>query len=325
MALMEQAIPAARGRSERVLTIGAPAAYLVALAVSIAVDGMPLARDQLFFWLVLGLAAFSVAAWRSWGVMILEWLPLFGLLVGYDYLRGAVSVAPADAWVHPQIDFDRWLFGGHLPTVWLQDQLFDVTHLRWYDFAVWCVYMSHFFVVWIVAAVLWKVAHHRYRRYATLAVLITLVAFLTYWLYPAQPPWLAGDLGTMEHVDRVVPIVWGDLGVPAAASMFENGSGLVNLVAAMPSLHASFPFLLLLFFWPSGWWVRIGLGLYTLAMTFALVYGAEHFVIDALVGWAFTAIVFAFVSWLWPRLERLRPPQVEVERATDAPVTEPVG
>src|SRR5712691_7385358 len=115
MALMDQAIAAGRGWPERVLTIGTPIAYLVGLGISIELDGLPLARDQLFFWLVLGMAAFSVAAWRSWGVMILEWLPLFGLLVGYDYLRGAVSVAPADAWVHPQIDFDRWLFLGHLP------------------------------------------------------------------------------------------------------------------------------------------------------------------------------------------------------------------
>jgi membrane-associated phospholipid phosphatase len=239
--------------------------------------------------------------------MILEWLPLFGLLVAYDYLRGAVSVSAADAWIHPQVAFDEWLFGGHLPTVWLQDRLFDPAHVHWYDIACWCVYMSHFFVVWIVAAVLWKVAHHKYRRYATLAVLTTLSAFLTYWLYPAQPPWLAGDLGTIPHVDRVVPIVWGYLGVPAAASAFENGSGLVNLVAAMPSLHASFPFMLLLFFWPSGWWVRIGLGLYTLAMAFTLVYGGEHFLIDALVGYVFTAIVFVFVSWLWPRLPRRAP------------------
>jgi hypothetical protein len=313
---MEQAVTAGRRWPERVLTIGAPIAYVAALGISIASDGMPLARDQLFFWLVLGMGAFSVAAWRSWGVMILEWLPLFGLLVGYDYLRGAVSVAPGEAWVHPQIDVDRFLFGGQIPTVWLQERLFDAGHVHWYDFAVWCVYMSHFFAVWIVAAVLWKIAHHKYRRYATLAVLTTLAAFLTYWLYPAQPPWLAGELNTMPSVDRVVPLVWGQLGVPTAASLFENGSGLVNLVAAMPSLHASFPFMLLLFFWPAGWWVRIGLGLYTLAMTFALVYGGEHFVVDALVGWLFTGIVFAAVQLAWPRLGRLR--RREPEPATPA-------
>lgn len=325
MALVEQAASAPRRWPECIITIGAPIAYVVALAVSIADDGLPLARDQLFFWLVLGVAAFSVSAWRGWGMMLLEWLPLFGLLVAYDYLRGAVSVAPEDAWIRPQIDFDQWLFGGTLPTVWLQEHLFDPAHVHWYDLAVWGVYMTHFFVVWIVAAVLWKVAHHRYRRYATLAVLVTLAAFMTYWLYPAQPPWLAGQLGEMARVDRVVPAVWGHLGVPTAASLFE-GKGLVNLVAAMPSLHASFPFMLLLFFWPAGWWARAGLGAYTLAMAFVLVYGGEHFLIDVLFGWLLTAITFALVAWFWPRLDLLlrRAPRAEGEAAEAVAVPERV-
>lgn len=307
--MVEEAAAQPRRWPERVVTLGAPVVYLAALGVSIATEGMPLARDKMFFWLVLGIAAFSVAAWRSWGTMLLEWLPLFGLLVAYDYLRGAVSVTAGQAYIQPQLDFDRWMFGGELPTVWLQEHLFDPYHLHWYDFAAWVVYMSHFFVVWIVAAVLWKVAHHAYRRYATLAILTTLAAFLGYWLYPAQPPWLAGELGSMPHVDRVVPLVWGDLGVPAAASLFENGSGLVNLVAAMPSLHASFPFMLLLFFWPAGWWARIGFGAYALAMAFVLVYGGEHFVIDVVVGWALTLICFGIVTLVW-RSRLLRRPDL---------------
>jgi membrane-associated phospholipid phosphatase len=283
-------------RHQRLLTFGAPAGYAIALGISIALDGLPLARDQLFFWLVLGLAACSVAAWRSWGVMLLEWLPLFALLVGYDYLRGAVSPVPEAAHVLPQIDFDRWLAGGTVPTVWLQERLYDPAHLHFYDVGIWCVYLSHFFAVWIVAAVLWRVAHDRYRRYAALAVLVTLFAFLGYWLYPAQPPWLASDLGEIGPVTRIVPAVWGHLGVRSAQSLFENGDGLVNVVAAMPSLHAAFPCMLLLFFWSAGRWARIGLGAYTLAMAFTLVYGGEHFVIDVLAGWLSAAVAFALVS-----------------------------
>jgi hypothetical protein len=122
-----------------------------------------------------------------------------------------------------------------------------------------------------------------------------VAAFLTYWLYPAQPPWLAGDHGEIAQVARVVPNVWGELGVPTAKSVWEGHGDLVNLVAAMPSLHASYPFMLLLFFWPAGWWVRLALATYTVAMGFALVYGGEHFVIDLVVGYLFTAMAFAIV------------------------------
>jgi hypothetical protein len=268
--------------------VAAPVGYLVALAVTIALSGLPVARDQLFFWLGLGMAAFSVGAWRTWGRMVLEWLPLFALLVLYDFLRGAVGVAADQAHVAPQVAIDKVLGAGQIPTVWLQQQLWSPGHLHWYDVVAWAVYMTHFFAVWVVAAVLWRLDRRRFRRYAVLTITLTLGAFLTYWLYPAQPPWLH-DAG----VARIVPTVWDHLGVPAMQSVYEDDR-LVNTVAAMPSLHAAYPCMLLLFFWSSvGRPVRVGLSLYTLAMGFTLVYGGEHFVVDILAGWTMAGAAYA--------------------------------
>jgi hypothetical protein len=279
----------------RVLVVGAPTAYVVALALTIVSWGLPLARDQLFFWLALGLAAFTVSAWRSWGVMLLDWLPFFGLLATYDYLRGAVSVPESLAHVTLQIDADKFLFGGTVPTVWLQEHLWTPGHFHWYDYVVWVVYMTHFFTVWVVAAVLWRVARPRFRRFVVVTVALTVGAFLTYWLYPAQPPWIAAQNGLIGTGDRIVPLVWGQLGVHTVQSIYENQS-FVNTVAAMPSLHAAYPFMLMLFFWSAGYRVRILLGAYTLAMAFTLVYGGEHFVIDILAGWAMALAVFFLVE-----------------------------
>jgi membrane-associated phospholipid phosphatase len=289
--------PAAPSRRlpRRAVVVGAPVVYVVALAIFVVSWGLPVARDQLFFWLLLGMAAFSVPAWRSWGGLLLEWLPFFGLLVAYDFLRGAVAVAPERAHVAAQIDLDKALAGGAVPTVWLQQHLWSPGHPHWYDYGVWAVYMTHFFVVWVTAAVIWRVSRRRFRRYAVLTVALTLGAFLTYWLYPAQPPWLTADGMHLAAVDRIVPEVWGQLGVTTMQSAYENGH-LVNVVAAMPSLHAAYPFMLLLFFWPAGRYVRIGLALYTLAMAFALVYGGEHYVTDILAGWAMAAAVYALVT-----------------------------
>src|SRR5512133_1840980 len=155
----------------RVAVFGAPVGYVVALTVVSRSWGLPVARDQLFVWLVAGMAAFSVPAWRGWGRLLLEWMPFFGLLAAYDYLRGAVAVTAAQAHVIPQIDFDKALFGGHVPTVWLQQRLWDAARLHWYDYAAWGVYMTHFFAVWVTAAVLWRRARHRFRQYAVTAVL----------------------------------------------------------------------------------------------------------------------------------------------------------
>src|SRR3954468_22401722 len=154
----------------RLVVVGAPVVYLAALGLTIAAWGLPLARDQLFFWLGLGMAAFSVTAWRSWGQMVLEWLPFFGLLVAYDFLRGAVSVAPEHAHVSAQIAFDKALAFGQVPTVWLQHHLWSPTSIHWYDYAVWGVYMTHFLVVWIVAAALWRVSRVSFHRYVVLII-----------------------------------------------------------------------------------------------------------------------------------------------------------
>jgi membrane-associated phospholipid phosphatase len=290
-------VPAQRRRRQlhRAVLVGAPLIYVIALAGFVLSWGLPIARDQLFLWLLLGLAAFSVGAWRSWGAMLLAWLPWLGLLVAYDELRGAVSVLPADAHVAPQIALDRWLGGGVVPTEWLQRELWRPDHLHAYDVAVWAVYLTHFFAVWLVAAMLWRRSRDRFGRYAVLTIVLTLAAFLVYWRFPAQPPWLAADLGHTGPVDRIVPEVWDRLGVSSMQSVYENAN-LVNTVAAMPSLHAAYPFMLLLFFWPAGRAVRAGLGAYTLAMAFALVYGGEHFVTDILAGWALAALAFAAVE-----------------------------
>ena len=295
---MSTAVGLQRGqwrRTRRALVIAAPVAYVVALTMVIVSWGLPVARDQLFFWLGLGMAAFSVAAWRSWGQMLIEWLPFYGLLVAYDFLRGAVAVSPAQAHVDPQLDLDKALGGGTVPTVWLQHHLWHAGHPRWYDYGVWAVYMTHFFVVWVTAAVIWRVARPHFRRYAVLTVLVSLAAFLTYWLSPAQPPWLTAETLRIAPVDRIVPEVWGQLGVGTVQSVYENHD-LVNVVAAMPSLHAAFPFMLLLFFWPAGRAARIGLALYTLAMGYTLVYSGEHYVTDILAGWAMAAAAFALVE-----------------------------
>jgi membrane-associated phospholipid phosphatase len=294
-----------RLRLGRVLAIGAPVVYVAALTLTIVSWGLPVARDQLFLWLGLGMAAFSVPAWRSWGGMLLEWLPFYGLLVAYDFLRGAVAVTPAQAHVNAQLDIDKIIGLGAIPTVWLQQHLWHQGHPHAWDYGIWAVYMTHFFAVWVVAAVLWRVSRPRFRRYVVLTLLVTLGAFLTYWLYPAQPPWLTSEALRIGPVDRIVPEVWGQLGVQTVQSAYENGS-LVNTVAAMPSLHAAYPCMLLLFFWPAGWFVRGFLAAYTLAMGFTLVYGGEHYVMDILSGWLLAGAAFALVTLAAPPLARLR-------------------
>jgi hypothetical protein len=102
----------------------APAAYVATLSVFMWRDGVPVARERLLLWIVLGLLALSITNLGGWmrGVL-LEWLPFALVLAAYDLLRGRADDLLFAAWYTPQIDADRLLFGGAVPTVWLQDRL----------------------------------------------------------------------------------------------------------------------------------------------------------------------------------------------------------
>ncbi|MGW6918601.1 phosphatase PAP2 family protein [Kitasatospora sp. NPDC054939] len=258
--------------------------------------GVPYTNDLVFLWLIgalLAAAVHSGGGWRSGLHVLRDWVPVMAVVWTYSLLRGYGAHTPWPPYLHPQLAFDRVLGFGETWTVRLQYALYTPGRPRLHDYLTVAVYMSHFFVVFVLLAVLWRRNHARFRRLLAYYLALTYAGFVTYILYPAVPPWLAAEEGRMPALTRVVGDVLGHLGLPTAASVFENGSRFSNDVAAMPSLHSAYPLLVTLFFWPgAGPTARVLLAAYPLAMAFTLVYGAEHFIIDILVGWAYAVAVY---------------------------------
>ena len=281
----------------RALTATALAGLLGALAAAVAWRGVFLTRDWLFVWVLAALVVLSIGdARRRLRSVAVDWLPLMAVLLLYDLSNGAREALGIEPHVLPQLQADLILADGRLPTVELQRELYRLGDPGWWDYAAFAVYLSHFFVTLVVAVVLWRVAHPRFLRFRTLVVALASAGFVTYVLFPAVPPWLAAIDGHVAPVHRVVGEMWGHVGVQPALALFENRDPFYNEVAAVPSLHAAYPVLLLLFFWPAGRWARLGLGAYALAMGAALVYTGEHYVSDILAGWAYAALTFAVVA-----------------------------
>ncbi len=295
-----------RAAAPTVVRWAAPAAYLVALGAVSAVRGLPTSRDALFLWILLGLLAASLTDLRRWlrGVL-LEWLPFGAILFAYDLLRGAADELRA-AYVEPQLRFDEVVFAGNVPTVWLQERLWDgPAAIDWIDYAAWIVYLTHFFGTLTVAACLWLAASRLFRRYAAMVSLLALLGFATYALFPAAPPWLASETGALAPTDRIVRYVSANAPVDFFGAIWERGAAYANDVAAVPSLHAAYALLISIFLWRVvGRRWRPVLVAYPLAMAFALVYTAEHYVSDVLAGWAYAAAAVVAVDAAWRRLAR---------------------
>jgi hypothetical protein len=268
-----------------------------------ALFDMPMSRAPVFVILGTGLMAFTVGNRRAWARIVLDWAPLFAILYAYDLLRSV-----ADTWltphVHPQIAFDRFVFGG-LPTVQMQHALYTAGHPHVWDYFAFVTYLTHFVVPIGVAAVLWKVAYDKFRRYVFLFVTLTFITFLTYLFYPAVPPWLASREHTIAPIAKIVDVMWVQVGLKSGAAVFSATSRLANPVAAVPSLHTAYPVLIMLFFWSSAGWKRWLLPLYPLAMSWTLVYTGEHFVFDIALGWIYAFAVYfagsAVYDWFLAR------------------------
>ena len=232
---------------------------------------------------------------RSWKRFARDWFPVAMILVAYVLLHAVGEPLSRVAHVQPQLGFDEGILGGTAPTVRLQRALWNGVP-RWWDYGVWLVYLSHFVVSITVAVVLWCVAYPSFRRFRTLMVSLTFAGFVTYVLYPAIPPWLASSRGDMPATVRIVKEVWRHLGHPGIAAVFGAKSDYAFPVGALPSLHAAWPFMLALFFWPrAGRW-RALLVAYVLAMAFTLVYTADHFVFDIALGWTYATVTYVVVT-----------------------------
>lgn len=230
---------------------------------------------------------------RSWSRLARDWLPFVSIFAAYRVLHHWSEPLTAKAHVEPQRGFDERLFRGTVPTVSVQRAGWNPAAPRWWDYAAWLVYLSHFVVTPALLAALWVRDEAAFRRFRALVVSGAFAGFATYVAYPAVPPWLASIRGDIPPTERVVRSMWEHVGTPRVAAVFAEDSDLAFPVGALPSLHAAAPFMVMLFFWDRAPRWRPVLAAYNLAMAGTLVYTADHFVFDILMGWGYAAALYA--------------------------------
>jgi hypothetical protein len=249
----------------------------------------------------------GVSILRRVGRGLLDWFPLFVALFVYDEINNRLGPLLPPAHVHSLIQFDRTLFGGRVATIELQRIFYTFGHPRAWDWVALVIYSSHFFMTLLCALVLWVRSRPRFLSYRTLVLVLTTLGFATYVTFPAVPPWLASQLGQLGPTHRVVRELWEQLGLRSLAGLFSGSSVYANDVAAVPSLHAAYPLLIAVFFWRSSRsWLRVALAAYALAMPLVLIYFAEHYALDIVLGWLYVGAALALARSLGRRLEPRR-------------------
>jgi membrane-associated phospholipid phosphatase len=267
------------------------------LGAAVGVFGMALTTDR--YLLVLLLPALVMRR----GKVYLRDFGVFALLVfAYSEMRGVAHIIRPEPFYTPQLNLDKWLFAGHVPTVEMQKWWWTGT-MQWYDHVLIDVAKLHFLVPPLLAFGLWMKRRALFFRFASSMLALSFAAALTFLLFPAAPPWAAGKTLLTPTVTKIDDSTWTSVSTSFSLSKIIAS----NPYAAIPSLHAGYAMLCFLFVaalvWRKSWrwYVIVPAAVYPLALSFARVYSGDHYVIDLLAGYAYAVGAFLAVNWHWRR------------------------
>jgi membrane-associated phospholipid phosphatase len=244
-----------------------------------------------------GLIAVSVFLWRAGDrFALLNFFPWLMLLAAYELLRGiAITFNPAQSHITDVIAWERALCGGVIPSHVVQQALGTQPYAWLLDIVANGFYMTHFIAAVALAWCLWRLRRAWYWPFLFGMTVLSFAAFFTYLVFPAAPPWWASANGFLP-----------DQPVNLAHSLLSPDYIMATAIpiAAMPSLHAAYPFYLAFFGIRA--WGRKGAWMLILPVGVALssIYLGHHYVVDILAGVGYAVVIFALTLWLTALVKR---------------------
>ena len=218
------------------------------------------------------------------------------LYAGYEWTRGMAPERKALAFSNAEAvqDVERGLnidFESSANSLFLQHQWIADAASAFYQ-------LAHEGVALLVLVWLWRRHRDKYPPLRATLVVMTLMSLATYWLVPLAPPRFAQS-GIVDTL-LVHPVLFAGM---------DSVTGLVNLYAAMPSVHVA---------WATWCALAVALAshrpqrhlvwLYPLTTAVVVLGTGNHYVLDVLVG-AF------YVGVGWFAVAYVHPDWIHVERA----------
>ena len=171
-----------------------------------------------------------------------------------------------------------------------------------------------FYLCWIpvplaFAGYLFYKDKNAFLRFSLTFLLVNLLGFVIYYVYPAAPPWYVQQygFGFNPHTPGNTAGLgrWDSLlHVHVFAGLYAKSS---NVFAAMPSLHASYPLIVLYYgIRTRQGWINLLFGTIMAGIWFAAVYSSHHYVLDVLAGIACGLTGIALFNYLYNKVGGFR-------------------
>jgi membrane-associated phospholipid phosphatase len=235
--------------------------------------------------LMILLVVLAVTAMGKVRIFLQDWFVFLGFIYLFDSFRGSIYIATCRLGlpVHTLyvIRIEQFLFGG-IPSIMLQNALLrphPTSGFGWFEKLITVAHGSHFVAFLLVGFIIWQSRPRHFRFFKVSFYLATFLGLFGYLAVPTVPPWMASTVfGLLPRIIRFNTIIY-NMAIPDISSGFDT-----NPIAAMPSLHAAFPFLCALILWRIYRWKAWPFYLYAVLMVFAIVYTGDHYVTDVLAG-----------------------------------------
>ena len=261
-------------------------------------QGIGIAPDRYVFVLLLG--SLLIKRTRSF---ILDWLPFLFILISYDFLRGLAPFLNTHVNYQTLIDMEMFIFG-LIPTIYLQGQFLHLPNLSWYDYLTTIFYFLHFALPLGFGFLLWIDNKAYFKQFVVAISLLSYAAWATFVVFPASPPWLSSQKGYLPEVTKILDYTLGAFPVNYELPTLYHRMN-PNPVAAIPSLHGAYPFLVFLFCLYFFKWKGLLFLPYVLSMWVSMVYLGEHYVVDLLAGALYATTFFLATIFLKTKIKWL--------------------
>ena len=127
----------------------------------------------------------------------------------------------------------------------------------------------------------------QFLEFALSFMLVNLIGFVIYYLYPAAPPWYVKEFGfdfIRDTKGNTAGLSRFDAltGVQIFTSLYSKSS---NVFAAMPSLHSAYPVIVLYYGLKNKvGWVNVIFAVLMIGIWSSAIYSGHHYVLDVLAG-----------------------------------------
>jgi membrane-associated phospholipid phosphatase len=261
--------------------------------------------DQVVLVLLFNLLFYASAVTRKFitgfSIFVVYWII-------YDYMKAFPNYEYSAVHIADIYNFEKHLFGIHS-----QGKLLTPNeYWRFNGTTFLDILTGIFYLCWIpvpmgFAVYLFFTRKRQFLLFLLTFVLVNFIGFIVYYTFPAAPPWYVQYHGFTFHqltAGNTAGLVKFDayFNVSIFKSIYAKGS---NVFAAMPSLHSSYPMIVLYY----GLKNKLGkanifFGIVMIGIWFSAVYLSHHYIVDvlagilcAVIGIALFNIILSKVAW----------------------------